>query len=140
MAFIRRGSTRSLTNGGSNIAATQASRSRHKQLIDDLLDPRDELERRVAKRTDLRDGNARRAEALAERTALEQERSEWLLKVINAQEDERRHVAKEFHDEMGQHRCVLRIGLNEPETSDPARAARLQEQLHNRAKRPQPDT
>ena len=63
---------RSLTNGGFNIAATQASRSRHKQLIDDLLDPRDELERRVAKRTDLRDGNARRAEALVERTALEQ--------------------------------------------------------------------
>lgn len=38
---------------------------------------------------------------------------------------------------MGQHRCVLRIGLNEPETSDPARAARLQAQLHNLAKRPQ---
>ena len=37
---------------------------------------------------------------------------------------------------MGQHRCVLRIGLNEPETSDPARAARLQQQLQNRAKRP----
>ena len=69
VAFVRRGSTRSLTNGGFNIAATQASRSRHKQLIDDLLDPRNELERRVAKRTELRDGNAFASPPTRKRTA-----------------------------------------------------------------------
>jgi signal transduction histidine kinase len=130
VAFIRRGSTRSLTNWGSRITATQASRARRKKLVDDLRDARDELELRVAKRTaDLHDSNARLAEALAERNALEQERSDWLLKLINAPEDDRRRVARELHDEMGQHLCVLRIGLNELEASDPARAVRLQEQL-----------
>ena len=130
VAFIRRGSTRSLTNWGSSTTATQASRARHKQLVDDLRDARDELELRVTKRTaDLHDSNTRLAEALAERTALEQARSEWLLKLINAQEDERRRVARELHDEMGQHLCALRMGLNELKASDPARAVCLQEQV-----------
>jgi len=130
VAFIRRGSTRSLTKWGSSITAIHASRARHKQLVDDLRDARDELELRVAKRTaDLHDSNARLAEALAERTALEQARSEWLLKLINAQEDERRRIARELHDEMGQQLCVLRIGLNELKASDPDRAVRLQDQV-----------
>ena len=138
VAFVRRGSTRSLTNGGSNIAATQASRSRHKQLIDDLLDPRNELERRVAKRTELRDGNARRAEALVERTALEQRTERVAAQVDQRREGRTASCRWRTHDQMGQH-CLTAVGSRSG-ASDPAREALLQEQLHNRAKRPQTDT
>jgi signal transduction histidine kinase len=112
------------------MAGNTLDTTEHTQLVDDLREARDDFELRVAKRTaDLHESNTRIAKAFAERTALEQARSEWLLKLINAQEDERRRVARELHDEMGQHLCVLMMGLNELKASDPVRAARLQEQV-----------
>ena len=48
---------------------------------------------------------------LAERIVRDQERDAWLRSLINAQEDERRRVARELHDEMGQHLTGLMLGL-----------------------------
>ena len=116
---------------------TELARARHEAeaanqikaiALTELRNARDELERRVTQRTaDLLESNLRLAEALAARTVLEDARSEWLRKLINAQEDERRRVARELHDEMGQHLSVLAIGLDELKASDPAMAARLQQ-------------
>ena len=56
------------------------------------------LERRVAERT----------AALA---ALEHARNTWVMTLVTAHEDERRRIARELHDEMGQHVTGLRLGL-----------------------------
>lgn len=73
---------------------------------------RERLEERVAERTvALSDSNAKLEHALAECRSLESARSEWLRTLMNAQEDERRRVARELHDEMGRHLNALRFGL-----------------------------
>jgi signal transduction histidine kinase len=64
-----------------------------------------ELERGIADRTAaLTESHARLAQVLQERTG-------WLSTVISAQEDERRRVARELHDEMSQHLTALTMGL-----------------------------
>ena len=90
------------------------------------------LEQRVAERTaELTASHACLAEALAERTALERARSEWLRTLMNAQEDERRRVARELHDEMSQHLTGLSLGLqavaNAPLSARDGMRERLQE-------------
>jgi signal transduction histidine kinase len=86
-------------------AADEASRRK-----DDVLAT---LDRRVAERTaELTTSNAQLALALAQRTALEEARTEWLTTLMAAQEDERRRVGRELHDEMGQHVSGLRLGLH----------------------------
>lgn len=47
---------------------------------------------------------------LAERIVLDRARSDWLRALINAQEDERRKMARELHDEMGQHPASAQHG------------------------------
>ncbi|HTN51182.1 MAG TPA: HAMP domain-containing protein [Anaeromyxobacter sp.] len=64
-----------------------------------------ELEQRVAERThELHQAN----EMLRER---EQARAQLLQKVISAQEDERKRIARELHDETSQSLAVLAMGL-----------------------------
>jgi signal transduction histidine kinase len=64
------------------------------------------LEQRVADRT--RELN----EANAELKAREEMRSQLLRKVIHAQEDERKRIARELHDETTQSLAVLAMGLD----------------------------
>jgi PAS domain S-box-containing protein len=49
----------------------------------------------------------REAEALAERQRAEQARTEWLTRLIFAQEDERRRIAREMHDQFGEQLTAL---------------------------------
>ena len=53
----------------------------------------------------------RRLSTDAESAAREGGRSEWLRALMNAQEDERRRVARELHDEMSQHLTGLTLGI-----------------------------
>ncbi len=75
------------------------------QLIDHVAEVNAQLEGRVAERTrELNEANAR----LSER---EEARGELLRKVITAQEDERKRIARELHDETSQGLAVLAMGV-----------------------------
>ena len=70
------------------------------------------LDQRVAHRTaELTAANAQLARAVAEVTAHERARTQWVTALVSAQEDERRRVARELHDETGQHIVALMLGL-----------------------------
>ena len=80
-----------------------------------------ELEHRVAERTaELTASNAKLAIALAQSKDLEKARAEWMTTLMAAQEDERRRIARELHDEMGQHVAALMFGLHGMDPSSPA--------------------
>ncbi len=75
------------------------------QLIENVAHVNSQLEERVAKRTkELNVAN----EALKEREAA---RGQLLRKLITAQEDERKRIARELHDETSQDLAVLAMGL-----------------------------
>ncbi len=75
------------------------------QLIDDVARVNAQLEERVAART--KELNAANAQ-LRER---EEARGELLRKLITAQEDERKRIARELHDETSQDLAVLAMGI-----------------------------
>jgi two-component system, chemotaxis family, CheB/CheR fusion protein len=83
-----------------------------KQAEEALRQARDELELRVVERThDLATANLHLQDEIAERMRLEVERKELLRKVVTMQEDERRRIARELHDQLGQSVSALGIGL-----------------------------
>jgi signal transduction histidine kinase len=99
-----------------------------------LRDARDRLEERVAERTaELAATNAALTAEIGMREAAEADRRELLLRLGTAQEDERRRIARELHDQLGQLLTALGLGLKaiEAATPDPSPArpqlARLRE-------------
>ncbi len=76
-----------------------------RRMIDHVAEANASLEQRVADRTrELNEANAQ----LKER---EEARGQLLRKVITAQEDERKRIARELHDETSQALAVLAMGL-----------------------------
>lgn len=102
-----------------------------KQAESALLAARDTLEVRVQERTaDLARSNASLTAEVERRERAEADRRELQQKLAIAQEDERRRIARELHDQMGQHLAALGLGLkaaHDRTRDDPA----LQEQLHS---------
>lgn len=93
-----------------------------RHLIAEIGEANARLEARVAERTrELNDANER----LRER---EEARAQLLRKVISAQEDERKRIARELHDETSQGLAVLAMGLEAAQDALRAgKAARLDE-------------
>jgi PAS domain S-box-containing protein len=105
----------------------------------------DELERWVAERTrELSVANARLGEQIAKRKHVQKARSELLRRLVHAQEEEHRRIARELHDDLTQRLAVLAIDAETleqlpgcpPDIGDRARAMRerlvaLSEDVHS---------
>jgi signal transduction histidine kinase len=74
-----------------------------KRIEEELRRAHDELERRVAVRTaELAQANASLTEQIAERRRAEEELRQLSHRLVEVQEHERRNIARELHDEIGQ--------------------------------------
>src|SRR5207249_7424215 len=89
-----------------------------------------QLERRVQERTaELGLTNGALTTEIARRERAEADRRELQQRLASAQEDERRRIARELHDQLGQHLTALGLGLKvvKDATPDPSAA---RDQLH----------
>jgi PAS domain S-box-containing protein len=102
------------------------------QVDEALRRANEKLEQRVAERTaELAGANDRLREEVRERQRAEAARSELLRKLVSAQEDERRRVARDLHDSVGQFLAGLSLAFKAVEASNgelpPATVAKLHE-------------
>ncbi len=85
-----------------------------------LREAHDRLEGRVAERTaELVAANASLRAEIGTREAAEADRRELLRRLVTAQEDERRRIARDLHDQMGQLVAALGLGLKAFEDANP---------------------
>ncbi len=83
-----------------------------------LQETQDRLEARVAERTaELAALNAALRTEIETREAAEADRRELINRLATVQEDERRHISRNLHDQMGQLLTALGLGLKALETA-----------------------
>ncbi len=119
--------------------AFETMRGRLRESLEQIQGWGHQLEGQVQKRTaELRQSNERLQRSMTERARLYEElerrdaaRAELLRKVITAQEDERRRIARELHDETSQGLTTLVIGLDDAATSTRTGRNHLPERLQD---------
>jgi two-component system CheB/CheR fusion protein len=88
-----------------------------KRTQDELSRMHGELEQRVGERTaELASANTAMRKEVDVRRRVEHERLDLLRRIVTSQEDERRRISRELHDQLGQSLTALRLkleGLNE---------------------------
>lgn len=120
---------RTLT-GYAKIASDLTQKKRH---AEDLQRARDELEARVRERTrELAESNLALVREMEEREIAEKQRTDLLRRLVTSQEFERRRIARDIHDQLGQRLTALRLkiaSLRELANEEPfaSRVKRLQE-------------
>lgn len=86
--------------------------TQQRQTEDELRRANDELEARVRDRTfELAKVNESLREEITERIQTEKDRVRLLRQTVRAQEDERRRIARDIHDQVGQQMTALRLNL-----------------------------
>jgi PAS domain S-box-containing protein len=86
--------------------------SERKRTEEELRRAYDELERHVEQRTaQLASANETLKAEVAERLRAEEARRDLLGRLVTAQEEERRRISRELHDQMGQQLAALMMGL-----------------------------
>lgn len=117
--------------GYAKIVSDLTERNRHSE---ELQSAYDQMEIRVSERTkELADTNTELVAAITDRKTAESIRIDLLQRLITGQEDERRRIARDIHDQLGQRLTALRLkiaSLREMCAENPelhARATRLQE-------------
>ena len=86
--------------------------TKQKQAEEELLRQHEELESIIAGRTaELAEANDALRVEIEERRNMEEERFALLQKIVTTQEDERRRIARDMHDSLGQQLTALRLKL-----------------------------
>ena len=99
---------RTLT-GYAKIASDLTRKKRH---AEELQRARDELEVRVRERTsELAESNLALVREMEEREIAEKQRTDLLRRLVSSQEFERRRIARDIHDQLGQRLTALRLKI-----------------------------
>ena len=86
--------------------------TQQREAEEELRRVNDELEARVRERTfELAKVNESLREEITERIQTEKDRVRLLRQIVRAQEDERRRIARDIHDQVGQQMTALRLNL-----------------------------
>jgi len=95
--------------GYAKIAGDLTQKKRQAEL---LQQAHDELEMRVAQRTrELAESNAALLQEIEQRAAAEKQRIDLLGRLVSSQEFERRRIARDLHDQLGQRLTALRLKI-----------------------------
>jgi two-component system, chemotaxis family, CheB/CheR fusion protein len=83
-----------------------------KQAQEELQRAWEDLDKRVGERTaELASANSAMREEVGVRRRVEQERLDLMRRIVTTQEDERRRISRELHDQLGQWLTALRLKL-----------------------------